>query len=92
MIRGLENLLEEIDEPGEWCLDTEDGIVYFCSPTFSLEDWKEQGYDAHFVIADPLFVDAKRDDYRLKSTSPAIKLGFVPMDASQTGIRKKTAK
>lgn len=25
----VENILEELDQPGEWCLDTEDGILYF---------------------------------------------------------------
>ena len=25
----VENILEELDQPGEWCLDTEEGILYF---------------------------------------------------------------
>ena len=33
----VENLLEELDQPGEWCLDMEDGIVYFWPPTESIE-------------------------------------------------------
>ena len=28
----LFNLIEELDEPGEWCLDTEEGVVYFWPP------------------------------------------------------------
>jgi len=28
----VENLLEELDQPGEWCLDSEDGVVYFWPP------------------------------------------------------------
>ena len=28
----VENLLEELDEPGEWCLDTETGTLYFWPP------------------------------------------------------------
>ena len=28
----VENLLEELDRPGEWCLDGEDGVVYFWPP------------------------------------------------------------
>jgi len=28
----VENLLEELDEPGEWCLDTEEGQIYFWPP------------------------------------------------------------
>ncbi len=34
----VENLLEELDQPGEWCLDTETGMVYFWPPTGSVED------------------------------------------------------
>lgn len=34
----VENLLEELDQPGEWCLDTEDGIVYFWPPCEEIEN------------------------------------------------------
>jgi hypothetical protein len=41
--------------------------------------WQANGMDVHSVIADPLFVDAAKDDYRLKPESPAFKLGFKPI-------------
>ena len=31
------NLLEELDQPGEWCFDSENGRVYFWPPTGKLE-------------------------------------------------------
>lgn len=34
----VENLFEELDQPGEWCLDSEEGILYFWPPTKSIED------------------------------------------------------
>ena len=34
----VENLLEELDQPGEWCLDTDEGKVYFWPPQESLEN------------------------------------------------------
>ena len=43
------------------------------------------GLDVHLVIADPMFIDPKHDDYRLRPDSPAIKLGFVPMDTGKRG-------
>jgi len=33
----VENVLEELDQPGEWCLDSEDGILYFWPPDDSIE-------------------------------------------------------
>ena len=34
----VENALEELDQPGEWCLDSEEGVLYFWPPTGSVED------------------------------------------------------
>jgi hypothetical protein len=48
----------------------------------SLEDWRKKGQDQHSIVADPLFVDPARGDFRLKSGSPAIKLGFTPIDVA----------
>ncbi len=43
---------------------------------YSLEKWRERGYDRHSIIADPMFIDAANGDYRVKSESPALELGF----------------
>jgi hypothetical protein len=52
----------------------------------SLEQWQEKrDQDKHSIIADPLFVDPGKDDFRLKPDSPAFKLGFKPFDASKAG-------
>jgi hypothetical protein len=40
------------------------------------------------VVADPLFVDPENGDFTLKSDSPALKLGFEPIDVSKVGPRK----
>ncbi|MCZ7586704.1 MAG: hypothetical protein M5R36_27080 [Deltaproteobacteria bacterium] len=45
-----------------------------------------EGYDRNSIIADPLFVDAEKHDYRLKPDSPALKVGFVPFDYSEAGV------
>jgi hypothetical protein len=37
---------------------------------------------------DPLFVDIKRGDYRLKPGSPALKLGFKPIAVDRIGPYK----
>jgi len=51
------------------------------------EKWKEQGLDKDSVIADPLFVDPDKGDFTLKPDSPALKLGFQPIDVSKVGPR-----
>ena len=35
---AVENVLEELDQPGEWCLDSEEGIVYFWPPEELTDD------------------------------------------------------
>ena len=47
------------------------------------------GFDTHSVIADPMFVDPANDDYRLRANSPALKLGFQPIDLRKIGPRAK---
>ena len=55
--------------------------------SLSLAEWQSLGYDQNSVVADPLFVDAAHDDYRLRPESPALGLGFQPIDMTQIGIR-----
>ncbi len=51
----------------------------------TLEQWRKRGHDLHSVVADPLFVDPQHGDFTLKPGSPAIALGFKPIDVSQVG-------
>lgn len=52
------------------------------------EKWKEQGLDKESLVADPLFVDPDRGDFTLKPESPALKMGFQPIDVSKVGPRR----
>jgi hypothetical protein len=51
--------------------------------------WRKRGKDVHSLYADPLFVNADKYDFRLKPDSPALKLGFEPIDMSTVGPRGK---
>ena len=54
----------------------------------ALREWQAAGQDAHSLIADPLFVNPAKEDFALRPGSPALKLGFVPIDISTCGMTK----
>jgi hypothetical protein len=49
------------------------------------QKWLERGHDRDSLVADPLFVAPQRNDFRLQPGSPALKLGFHPIDLSHVG-------
>jgi parallel beta-helix repeat protein len=53
----------------------------------SLEQWRERGFDAHSLIADPKFADPAKGDFALADDSPAFALGFQRIDLSAVGPR-----
>jgi hypothetical protein len=56
-----------------------------------LANWLElfEGrFDGNSMVSDPMFVDPKRRDYRLRPGSPALGLGFVDIDTSEIGLRE----
>jgi hypothetical protein len=54
----------------------------------SVENWRARGHDKNSVVEDPLFRAVEADDYRLKSDSPALKMGFQPIGLKEVGVRK----
>ncbi len=66
-----------------------DENLFFDSPDAQpyLDSRRRMGFEAHSLIADPLFVDPARGDYRLKPGSPALRLGFQPVDFDRIGRR-----
>jgi hypothetical protein len=51
-----------------------------------LEIEQPLGVETHSLSADPLFVNFEQRDLRLKPESPALKLGFQPVDISNIGL------
>ena len=67
-------------EPGVDRMDEQGNVS-----VMTLEQWRERGFDAHSVVADPMFVDPDHGDYTLSAESPALALGFQPIDVSRIG-------
>ncbi|HXX92957.1 MAG TPA: right-handed parallel beta-helix repeat-containing protein, partial [Planctomycetota bacterium] len=54
----------------------------------TLEAWQKLGQDQDSIVADPLFVAPEKGDFTLRPDSPALKLGFRPIDLSGVGPRR----
>jgi hypothetical protein len=52
----------------------------------SFADWQAKGYDKGSIVADPEFKDAEDGDFRIPDDSPALSIGFKPIDLSNTGL------
>jgi parallel beta-helix repeat protein len=58
-------------------------LIHGCA---SFATWQKRGFDRNSLIADPRFVDPAHDDYALRPDSPALQLGFEPIDTSKVGL------
>lgn len=54
---------------------------------WDLAAWQAQGFDLNSRVADPGFVDPANGDFALQPGSPALALGFRPIDLSNVGPR-----
>lgn len=52
----------------------------------TLEEWRARGLDVNSVVADPLFMAPEARDFRLRPESPALALGFQPINLSTVGL------
>ena len=64
-----------------------EGSTTFLRKWFPFSAWQHEGNDILGAAADPRFVDAAKRDFRLKSDSPALALGFRPWDIGFSGCR-----
>lgn len=68
-----------------------DRNLYFCTKDkhwadAHLKQQREQGNEARSLQADPQFADVDGDDFGFTSSSPAVRLGIHPLDASEMGL------
>ena len=57
---------------------------------WTLAEWRQRGQDLDSIVTDPLFVNPEKGDFSLKPNSPALKLGFSPIDVSTVGPRARS--
>ena len=50
------------------------------------------GTDAHSLFGNPQFINSQKGDYRVKSSSPALKLGFKNFPTDQFGVKSASLK
>ncbi len=51
-----------------------------------IETYQKMGIEQNSICADPLFKDIEKEDFSLLPESPALTLGFIPIDQSKIGI------
>ncbi len=84
------------DQPS-WLKDNEvDYNLYFNAVNpghaeISLASYQELGVDQNSIAADPLFIDPEDGDFRLQAESPALRLGFKPINSKKIGLLKEPA-
>jgi hypothetical protein len=64
-----------------------DLVIHEAEPLDEWSAWQAEGWDFKSLVADPLFVDREKDDYRLQPESPAFKLGFKETPRGNIGIQ-----
>lgn len=60
--------------------------IQFNGMTF--REWQAKGHDRNSRIADPLFQAPERGDFTLARNSPALKIGFRPIDTTSVGPQR----
>ena len=69
-----------------WCTPAAPAFLQY-STDCSLQSWQNHGQDRHSQVADPQFVALSSTNFALQPSSPALALGFQPIDTSSIGPR-----
>jgi hypothetical protein len=67
-------------------LATNSGALMFAGA--NVDGWRKRGHDLNSLLADPRFVAPAKSDFRLQPDSPALPMGFKPINLSGLGPRK----
>ncbi len=81
--------------PPPWGAAMDDNLLQTAGATTNrpaLKLQSQSGRDEHSILADAQFMDPARGDYRVKTGSPALALGFVNFPMDQFGVQKAELK
>ena len=51
-----------------------------------MDEGRELGFDRDSVFTDPMFVDPKNNDYRVRPESPTLRVDFQNFDMNDFGV------
>jgi hypothetical protein len=54
----------------------------------AIDYYRTRGADKNSMVADPMFRDIKKGDFRLKDNSPAYQVGFKDIDLTRIGLTR----
>jgi parallel beta-helix repeat protein len=91
--KWTENILERCDENLIFAPEAENYRIQWDAHPQNLDkssvaEWQKMGFDQNSLFVDPQFENPAGEDYRLKETSPALDLGFLPIPFERIGVRK----
>jgi hypothetical protein len=85
-LRNQPGMFSEFDRNLYWLKGADlKAITAPITPAGAFAQWQTAGYDTHSLVADPMFVDAANDDYRVKPDSPAFQLAFKAIPVEKIG-------
>ena len=78
-----------------WGKEMDYNLIHFSgmtepSPALALAE--QSRHDEHSIMADAMFLDPAKGDFRVREGSPALKLGFVNFAMDQFGVQKPDLK
>lgn len=74
-------------EPLNGNLKMDDEANFSLAEPCTLDEMRRMGYDLHSIFTDPCVKDAEHFDFSLTEDSPALLLGFKPIDMTDIGPR-----
>ncbi len=69
-----------------------DSNLFFGVSSAEIDRFAQFAWDVNSIVADPLFVDPAKGDFRVKEGSPAFGIGFKNFPMNQFGVKKPSLK